>query len=118
MKKILLIDDERYVRDMIQLRLQEEGYDVSVASDGVEGLNIAKTFEPDLIITDLMMEGMSGLEGIKKLRQEGIVCPILVLSGQTLEEDKKEAVAAGANGFVTKPVLPAKLLFEIGKYLK
>ena len=63
--KILIIDDEQYVLEMIQLRLETEGYEVSISMDASEGINIAKTFEPDLILMDLMMEGISGIEAIK-----------------------------------------------------
>ena len=118
-KKILIVDDEKYVREMIQLRLQEEGYDVSIASDAIEGINIAKTYQPDLILTDIMMEGISGIEGVKKLREEvSATVPILVLSGMTLDQDKQKAIEAGANGFVSKPILPARLIHEIQKYVK
>lgn len=119
-KKILIIDDEKYVREMIQLRLQEDGYEVSIAEDATEGVNIAKIFNPDLIIIDLMMEGISGIDGIKNLRKESITSntKILVLSGQSLEEDKKNALDAGANGFLNKPVLPNRLINEINKFFK
>lgn len=116
-KKILIIDDEKYVREMIQLRLQEEDYDVVVASDAIEGLNISRSYKPDLIIIDLLMTGISGIEGIRKIRSDvSETVPILVLSGNT--PDKEEAMKSGANAFLSKPVLPVKLVQEVHKMFK
>lgn len=117
-RKILIIDDEKYVRELILLHLEEEGYEVLLASSVSEGLRIAKITNPDLILTDLLMEGINGIEGIRKMRESQITAPIVVLSGQPVEEEQRKALAAGANGFILKPILPPKLLIEISKYLK
>ena len=116
--KILIIDDEKYVREMIFLHLKEEGYEVLSASNISEGLRIAQISNPDLIITDLLMERGNGIDGIRKMRENQITVPIVVLSGQSVEEEQNKALLAGANGFIQKPILPPKLLLELSKYLK
>lgn len=117
-RKILIIDDEKYVRELILLHLEEEGYEVLLASNASEGLRVAKISNPDLILTDLLMEGTTGVEGIRKMRANQITAPIVVLSGQPIEEEQKKALMAGANGFILKPILPPKLLIELAKYFK
>ena len=117
-QKILIIDDEKYVREMIHLHLKEEGYEVLLASNASEGLRVAKISNPDLILTDLLLERDDGIEGIRKMRENKISVPIIVLSGQSVEEEQKKALKAGADGFIQKPVLPPKLLIELSKYLK
>ena len=117
-RKILIIDDEKYVRELILIHLEEEGYEVFLASNSDEGLRIAKMTDPDLILTDLLMEGSNGIEGIRKMRQNQITAPIVVLSGQPVEEEQKKALMAGADGVILKPILPPKLLIELSKYLK
>ena len=119
-KKILIVDDEEYVVEMIKLRLlQEEGYQIETASNGADGIKIAEVFQPDLIIMDLMMEGLTGTETIKILKANNTTAaiPVLVLTGKVSEEDKNEVLSAGAKGFVTKPIMPTRLIFQIRKLL-
>ncbi|MBN2144019.1 MAG: response regulator [Candidatus Aureabacteria bacterium] len=118
-KKILIVDDEEYVVDMIKLRLEEEGYEIQSAPDGSVAIKTAESFQPDLIIMDLMMEGLTGTETIKilKANKNTSIIPVLVLTGKVSEEDKKEVLSAGAKDFITKPILPARLLFQIKKML-
>ncbi len=117
-QKILIIDDEKYVRELILIHLEKEGYEVLLASSASEGLRIAKIANPDLILTDLLMEGSNGIEGIRKMRENQITSPIVVLSGDPVEEEQEKAIKAGANGFILKPILPPKLLIELSRYLK
>jgi DNA-binding response OmpR family regulator len=118
-KKILIVDDEEYVVEMIKLRLQEEGYEIETASNGTDGIKTAEAFQPDLIIMDLMMEGLTGTETIKILKAHDTTAaiPVLVLTGKVSEEDKNEVLSAGAKGFVTKPIMPTRLIFQIRKFL-
>ncbi|EKD27933.1 MAG: response regulator receiver protein [uncultured bacterium] len=117
-KKILIVDDEKYVLEMIQMRLLEEGYDVSISSNPEDGIRKAIDIKPDLIIMDLIMQDMSGIDAIKilKLKPQTKNIPVIVLTGKTLEEDKSEAIKAGATGFISKPILPNRLIQEIEKF--
>ena len=120
-KKILVVDDEPYIVEMIKLRLEEEGYNVKTANSGEKSFVVALNFNPDLIIMDWILDsGISGIEAIKKLKsiEETSVIPILVLTGKTLDEDKDEALKAGATSFISKPILPSQLIECIDKYLK
>jgi len=119
-KKILVVDDEQYILEMIQLRL-EEAYDVKIASSGEKAFTIALSFQPDLILMDLILEsGMSGIQTISKIKSEDETkdIPILVLTGKTLDEDKEESLKVGASEFISKPILPSRLIERINEYLK
>ncbi len=118
-KKILVVDDEDYVRKMIQLKLEEDGFHVDTAHDGATCLSKVKSFQPDLILMDVMLETFSGLDTVKILKQdpETKSIPVLVLTGRSFEEEYKEAMKVGANGFITKPILPNRLIQQIKQYL-
>jgi len=118
-KKILVVDDEQYILEMIQLRL-EEVYDVKIASSGEKAFTIALSFKPDLILMDLVLEhGMSGIQSISKIKSEDETkdIPIVVLTGKTLNEDKEESLRAGASEFISKPILPSRLIERIDEIL-
>jgi len=118
-KKILVVDDEQYILEMIQLRL-EEVYDVKIASSGEKAFTIALSFKPDLILMDLVLEhGMSGIQTISKIKSEDETkdIPIVVLTGKTLNEDKEESLNAGASEFISKPILPSRLIERIDDIL-
>ncbi len=118
-QKILVVDDEDYVRQMIQLKLEEEGFDVDTAHDEASCLSKVKEFKPDLILMDVMLEDLSGLDTVEIMKKdpETKSIPVLVLTGRSFEEDRKEAMAVGAVGFITKPILPTRLIQQIKRYL-
>jgi CheY-like chemotaxis protein len=118
--KILIVDDEEYVRKIIQLKLEEEGFHVDTAHDEAACLSKVQSFQPDLILMDLMLENCSGLDTVKILKKdlETKSIPVLVLTGRSFEEDYKEAIKVGAEGFITKPILPNRLIQQIKRYLK
>ena len=102
-EKVLVVEDEGSVRDLLSEFLSDEGYDVIVAADGREALELAKQEVPDLILLDLNMPKISGIEVCKKLKQEAKTrsIPVIVITG--VPHTEKEAFEAGADDFVKKP---------------
>lgn len=119
--KILVVDDSNMLRDMVKFALQEGGYtDLSEASDGVLALEKAKGQVFDLVITDVNMPNMNGLELVRALRQlpPYAKTPILVLTTEGSDDMKMAGKQAGATGWIVKPFLPEQLLKAVGMVLK
>lgn len=110
--RILVIDDEKQIRRMLKTALTGYGYDIAEASTGHEGLNQTAIFHPDLIILDLGLPDLDGIEVIKKLR-EWTQTPIIILSVREDEDDKIRALDAGADDYVTKPFSMGELLARL-----
>jgi len=112
MKKILSVDDSASTRQMVSLTLSGAGYAVEQATDGVDGLAKAKAQTFDMVVTDLNMPNMNGMELIRELRKlpsyNGV--PILFVTTESDGEIKKEAKAAGATGWITKPFQQEQLV--------
>jgi DNA-binding response OmpR family regulator len=103
-KRILIVDDEPDYRDILAESLGAQ-YDVVVARDGIEGLELASTFAPDLIITDVTMPRLGGLAMIRHLRgKQGIKAPVFFLSALGAPSDVIAGISAGARHYLTKPV--------------
>jgi two-component system alkaline phosphatase synthesis response regulator PhoP len=116
--KILIIEDEAALATTLKDRLQKEGYGVSVARDGLQGLERA-THEPfDLILLDVMLPGQSGLKVCEKLRQEGWGTPILMLTARRQVMDKVVGFKTGADDYLTKPFKMAELLARVEAMLR
>ena len=115
--RILVVDDEPQIRRVLYRSLQTRGYDVRVAADGDSALQMFADWAPDLVITDLAMANMGGLELCRKLRAKSEV-PILVLSVKGEERTKVEALDAGADDYVTKPFGMDELLARIRATLR
>ena len=117
-KKILVVDDNLDTRELTHLHLTTEGFTVVVASDGREGLYLAGIERPDLIITDISMPGLDGVEMVKQLRQNSELknVPILVLTAMGKEE-MEHAIKAGANRAMNKPVLLDALADDVREML-
>jgi len=109
---ILIIDDEVQIRRLLEITLSANGYKISEASTGKEGLTLAASFQPVLIILDLGLPDMDGLEIIKKLR-EWYQKPVIILSVRNSEEDIIKALDNGANDYLTKPFRTGELLARI-----
>ncbi len=120
MSKVLYIEDHPAQRDILAQMLELNGFEVAVASDGVEGVDKARDWLPDLILMDLRMPRMDGFEAIKILRSEDStsIIPIIAISAWASAKHKERALAAGANEHFTKPVDLNRLLTTIGRYLK
>jgi len=110
--RILVIDDEKQIQRMLKTALTSYGYDIAEAPSGQEGLNQTAIFHPDLIILDLGLPDLDGIEVIKRLR-EWAQTPIIVLSVREDEEDKIRALDAGADDYVTKPFSMGELLARL-----
>jgi two-component system KDP operon response regulator KdpE len=110
--RILVIDDEKQIQRMLKTALTSYGYDIAEAPSGQEGLNQTATFHPDLIILDLGLPDLDGIEVIKRLR-EWTQTPIIILSVREDEEDKIQALDAGADDYLTKPFSMGELLARL-----
>ena len=117
MAKILVIDDEPSITNLVTAYLKPEGYEVFVASDGNAGLKSARTFKPDLIILDVMLPGMDGIELLSRLRRESEVYVIL-LTARTEETDKIVGLSVGADDYMTKPFSPRELVARVKAALR
>jgi two-component system alkaline phosphatase synthesis response regulator PhoP len=112
MIKILVIDDEPSIVNLVSAYLKPEGYEVYTATDGTSGLKSALAYKPDLIILDVMLPGMDGLELLSRLRRESEVYVIL-LTARTEETDKIVGLSLGADDYVTKPFSPRELTARV-----
>jgi DNA-binding response OmpR family regulator len=101
--KLLIVEDEERMADLLRKGLTEEGHTATVAPDGVEGLALAKSYEFDVIILDVMMPGLSGYELAKRLRAEKISTPILMLTAKDSVPDIVRGLDLGADDYMTKP---------------
>ncbi len=117
MTKILVIDDEPTIVNLVQAYLKPEGYEVFTAADGSSGLKAARAFKPDLVILDVMLPGMDGLELLSRLRRESQVYVIL-LTARTEETDKIVGLSVGADDYVTKPFSPRELVARVKAALR
>ncbi len=115
--RILILDDEPQITRVLRAALSAQGYDVRIANDPEEGLQLYRDWAPDLVITDLMMPGMSGVEVTRAIRVRATT-PILVLSVRDHERSKVEALDAGADDYVTKPFGIQELLARVRAHLR
>ncbi|MDL1910633.1 response regulator transcription factor [Chloroflexi bacterium CFX6] len=117
MAKILVIDDEPSITKLIGAYLKPEGYEVYTAADGHAGLKAARAFNPDLIILDVMLPGMDGIELLSRLRRESDVY-VIMLTAKTEETDKVVGLSVGADDYVTKPFSPRELVARVKAALR
>jgi two-component system KDP operon response regulator KdpE len=115
--RILVVDDETQITRVLKTTLNSQGYEVKTASEGDSALNLAVDWIPDLIITDLSMPGMTGIELCRSVRERSQV-PIIVLSVKGEEKTKIEALDAGADDYVTKPFSVSELLARVRANLR
>jgi len=118
MKKILIIEDEELIRMALEDDFRLENYEVTVASDGIEGLAKAADFDTDLIILDIMLPGMNGFDICKKLRSNGIRTPVIMLTAKGQEIDRVVGLEIGADDYVTKPFSPRELQARVKAVLR
>ena len=118
MQTILVIDDDDNLRDTIGVLLEREGFRALLAADGMTGLDQAILTKPALIITDLRLPGLSGVEVCKRLRSSGVLTPIIVLSAVGEEIDKVLLLEIGADDYVVKPFGTRELLARIRAVLR
>ena len=115
--KILVIEDEERIRQFLQRGLSYEGYRVESSDDGLEGLELARSAPPDLILLDIMLPGMDGLDVCRNLRAESDV-PILMLTAKEAIEDRVAGLDAGADDYLVKPFSFDELLARVRALLR
>lgn len=115
MPKILLVEDNEMNRDMLSRRLQRKGYEVVIATDGAQGVAVARSEQPDLILMDMSLPILDGWEATRKIKADpatGAV-PVIALTAHAMAGDQEKCVAAGCDDYDTKPVDLARLLGKI-----
>ncbi|UOE54653.1 response regulator transcription factor [Bacillus sp. CMF12] len=117
-KKILVVDDEQSIVTLLQYNLQQAGYEVITAMDGQEGKDLAISEKPDLIVLDLMLPKLDGIEVCKQLRQQKIATPILMLTAKDDEFDKVLGLELGADDYMTKPFSPREVVARVKAILR
>lgn len=116
-ESILVVDDEKEIRDLIEIYLANENYHVLKASNGVEALNILSTNNVDLIILDVMMPKLDGIQACLKIR-ENMNMPIIMLSAKSEDMDKIFGLTTGADDYITKPFNPLELIARVKSQLR
>lgn len=117
-RRILLVEDDRTLRQALAFNLEREGYEVRVAVDGEQALAAARDVGLDLVILDVMLPGMSGLEVLRAIRAEGVDTPVIVLSAKGDEIDRVVGLKVGADDYVPKPFSRPELLARIDAVLR
>jgi two-component system alkaline phosphatase synthesis response regulator PhoP len=117
-QKILVVDDEQSIVTLLQFNLEQAGYNVVSALDGKEALEMSKKEKPDLMILDLMLPEISGLDVCKELRQNKISVPILMLTAKDDELDKILGLELGADDYITKPFSPREVVARVKAILR
>ena len=112
-KKVLIVEDEQSIVDILSFNLTKEGYDTLEALDGPTGLQLALEQNPDLVLLDLMLPGMSGFDVCQKLRQAGSAVPIVMLTAREEEDDKVRGLELGADDYITKPFKNRELMARV-----
>jgi two-component system, OmpR family, alkaline phosphatase synthesis response regulator PhoP len=117
-RTVLVVEDDASIALGLRINLEAEGYTVLMADDGDRALEIARASAPDLVILDVMLPRMNGLEVLQTLRKEGIMMPIIILSARTGEMDKVTGLELGAEDYVAKPFSLAELLARVRAALR
>ena len=116
-KKVLVVDDDVKTVELVKLYLNRDGYRVITSGDGNDALKLARENHPDLIVLDLMLPGMNGLDVCRIIRQESDV-PIIMLTALTTDEDRLRGLELGADDYVTKPFSPRELAARVRAVLR
>lgn len=114
---ILIVDDEEKIVDLIKLYLEKEGYDPIVAKNGLEGLNLFKRYRPALVILDLMLPAIDGLEVLRRIREHSSA-PVIILTARGEETDRVIGLSLGADDYVAKPFSPRELVARVKAVLR
>ncbi len=112
-KRVLIVEDEQSIVDILSFNLTKEGYDTIEALDGPTGLQLALEQNPDLVLLDLMLPGMSGFDVCRQIRQAGSTVPIVMLTAREEEDDKVLGLELGADDYITKPFKNRELMARV-----
>ncbi len=115
--RILVVDDEQSIVKTVQAYLEEQGYGVQTAADGLTALKAARAFRPDLVVLDIMLPGLDGIEVLRRLRQESDVY-VLMLTARADEMDKVVSLTMGADDYLVKPFSPRELVARVKAILR
>ncbi|BAF60012.1 MAG: response regulator transcription factor [Pelotomaculum sp.] len=120
MPKILVVDDEKNILELVRFNLEREGYQVLTALDGPQGLELARAERPDLIVLDVMLPGMNGLEVCREMHRDAATknIPVIMLSARAEELDRVLGLEMGADDYITKPFSPRELVARIKARLR
>jgi DNA-binding response OmpR family regulator len=119
-KKILVVEDDPSTLRFIEYTLQQDGFEVMLAKNGLDGLKLAQTQHPDLIVLDIMLPGLDGYEVCNRLRQKPETASILILmlSAKARQEDKDMGLKMGADAYLSKPVDPTEIVNKVKSLLQ
>ena len=117
MRTLLVVEDERPLAETLRFNLEMEGYRVRTAEDGVEGLSMARALQPDLVLLDLMLPRLDGLDVLRGIREHS-QAPILLLTARTSEADRVRGLDLGADDYITKPFSLAELKARVRVHLR
>lgn len=120
MAKVLVIEDDAHIWKIIEYKLKKEKHDLIWASDGLKALEILKKIKPDLIISDIMIPYLDGLQILKEVKKndELKTIPVIMLTSKAQEKDVIKGLELGAHDYLTKPFSPAELLLRVNRALK
>jgi two-component system cell cycle response regulator DivK len=120
MAKILLVEDNEMNRDMLSRRLTRNGYEVSIATDGQQGVDMALSERPDIILMDMSLPAIDGWEATRRIKANAATrgVPVIALTAHAMAGDREKAMEAGCDDYDTKPVEIARLLGKIAALLK
>lgn len=118
--KILIVDDEEHIVELLKFNLEVKGYKVLCAYDGVEGFNLAKEEKPDLVLLDLMLPGIDGIEVCRRMKSDSELkkTPVIMLTAKNLEQDKIKGLEIGADDYMTKPFSVKELMARVKAVLR
>ncbi len=117
MTAILIVDDEENIRNLVEAYLKVEGYTVFSAADGLQGLNLFRRYQPELVILDVMLPGMDGFDVLQQIREESEVY-VLMLTARSDEPDRVVGLTIGADDYLTKPFSPRELVARVKAILR
>lgn len=120
MAQILVVDDEQPIQELLKFNLEKEGFDVILAGDGGQALDLCERVQPDLVVLDIMLPGMDGLEVCRRMRDNGKLrdIPVVMLTARGEEMDKVLGLELGADDYLTKPFSPRELVARIKARLR
>ena len=113
--RVLLVEDDPVILRLLEVNFELEGYDVLLAHDGAEGIDMARDQRPDLVISDIMMPNVSGIELVEALKGDEVTAgiPIILLSAKAQSADVRAGMEAGADDYITKPFEPLELVDRV-----
>ncbi|WP_018132170.1 response regulator transcription factor [Effusibacillus pohliae] len=117
-QRVLVVDDEQSIQKLVEYNLRQAGYEVSTADNGMQALELIRADRPDLVILDLMLPGLGGMEVCQQLRKDGISIPIIMLTARDDEVDRILGLEMGADDYVTKPFSPRELVARVKAVLR